>query len=522
METQVQSKITKSHQACPCGESSDAYAERENGSGYCFSCLRNFPSPDEFGKVPVGRTVPISLQSVTLRGHSKYSEDFYGVLTAVTEDGPPVKRVYTYPSGWKKVRDIEDKGFYSLGDTKPELFGSDKFSAGSSRVITIVEGEEDAVSVFEILGRKYPVVSVRNAGSAKSDCIAQREYVNSFEKIVLCFDSDDPGRRAAAAVAGLWDFNKVHQCLLTKYKDPNDYEQNSEQDAFRSIWYNAKRFLPDGIVSSWSEFAGIIRGEQTQAVGSFPVQQLQEMSFGIRTGEVILVTALEGIGKTEVIRMFEHHLLRTTDLNIGCIHLEESQNRQLRGLAGYELQLPCHLPDTPVRPEEIDHALRQITRRDDRLHLYGHFGSDDPDLICDKIRFLVAAAGCRVVFLDHISMVVSGLNLDDERKILDYLSTKFATMAHDLDFCMVMVSHVNDDELTRGSRNISKVSDLHIHLNRNLMAPTAAERNVTQLLIRKNRFGSQTGPGGRLYFDPSTFMLREITDDLQIEELPPV
>jgi twinkle protein len=153
--------------------------------------------------------------------------------------------------------------------------------------------------------------------------------------------------------------------------------------------------------------------------------------------------------------------------------------------------------------------------------LYTHFGSDNPDIILDKMRFLMSAADCKFLFLDHISMVVSGLMADDERKLLDKLSTDIAMMAHDLDTCVIMVSHVNDDNKTRGSRNISKVADLHLHLSRDLENPDPGVRNTTDIFVKKNRFGSQTGPGGKLYFDAASFMLTEITD-VPPATLPPV
>jgi hypothetical protein len=83
-----------------------------------------------------------------------------------------------------------------------------------------------------------------------------------------------------------------------------------------------------------------------------------------------------------------------------------------------------------------------------------------------------------------------------------------------------MISHVNDDGKTRGSRNISKIADLSIHLDRDLTVVDPIERNTTRLTIRKNRFASQTGPAGQLYFDPSTFKIKPRV--IPPHDLPPV
>jgi len=93
-------------------------------------------------------------------------------------------------------------------------------------------------------------------------------------------------------------------------------------------------------------------------------------------------------------------------------------------------------------------------------------------------------------------------------------------MVQELDFALILVSHVNDEGKTRGSRNISKIANCWIHLDRDQQAPTEEQRNTTHLTFKKNRFGARTGPGGKLLFDLSTFMIEEA--DPQKMTLPPV
>jgi twinkle protein len=396
------------------------------------------------------------------------------------------------------------------------------FPAASSKYITITEGELDAASVYQMLGRGYPVVSVRSSSSARGDCERVRDYLNSFERIYLCFDGDEPGQQAVNSVARLFDFNKVfHVKMPPDMKDANEFLQKGKSKEFGYLWWNSKRILPEGIISSQVEFDQIIDNANEKPSIALPFPTLQNMTYGLRTGETYLFTALEGIGKTEILRAIEHHLLKTTDSNIAIIHLEESKERSLKGLAGYELQTPVHLPDSGVAKEAVKQAIASAVKVDNRLHLYSHFGSDDPDVILDIIRFLATSCNCKYIFLDHITMVVSGLASDDERKALDYISTQLAMMVESLDFCLVFVSHVNDQGLTRGSRNISKVAGTWVHLDRNQLAETEEERNTTKLLVKKNRFGARTGPAGELYFDMGTFMVTE-KDSKTFYSLPPV
>ena len=47
-----------------------------------------------------------------------------------------------------------------------------------------------------------------------------------------------------------------------------------------------------------------------------------------------------------------------------------------------------------------------------------------------KIRFLVKGCECDYIFLDHINMVVSGLE-GDERKLIDFTMTKLRTLVEE-------------------------------------------------------------------------------------------
>ncbi len=201
----------------------------------------------------------------------------------------------------------------------------------------------------------------------------------------------------------------------------------------------------------------------------------------------------------------EYHLLKETDDAIGAIFLEEPKRRHLQAMAGIHLLKPAHLPTCGISDLEVLAAIKQACRVDDRLHVYAHFGSDDPETLLDNIRFLVSVRNCRWILLDHIGMAVSGLLGDDERSALDYLSTRLEMMVKELDFGLIFVSHVNDDGFTRGSRMMSKICDIRIDLSRDLESGS----NIIYVMVRKNRFSGKTGSARSLHFDPITYVLKE-------------
>ena len=101
---------------------------------------------------------------ITMRGIQSRTMEDYGVLTYGD------RQEYVYPIGGIKVRNLKEKGFYAKSGFKgDELFGMNLFTAGSSKMVTITEGELDALSVAQILKGSYtnPVVSLPSATPSK-------------------------------------------------------------------------------------------------------------------------------------------------------------------------------------------------------------------------------------------------------------------------------------------------------------------------------------------------------------------
>ena len=73
----------------------------------------------------------------------------------------------------------------------------------------IVEGEMDALSVWEAQPN-WDVVSVPNGAAAAKKAIQKNyEWVNYYDKIVLFLDNDEAGQKAAIEMAGVLPPGKV-------------------------------------------------------------------------------------------------------------------------------------------------------------------------------------------------------------------------------------------------------------------------------------------------------------------------
>ena len=86
-----------------------------------------------------------------------------------------------------------------------------------------------------------------------------------------------------------------------------------------------------------------------------------------------------------------------------------------------------HLNHTLVDVAELKEAWDEVAS--DNLYLYDHFGSTDSDNLLNKIRYMNKALGCDYIFLDHLSIVMSGASASlDERRLIDNTITNLRTL----------------------------------------------------------------------------------------------
>lgn len=427
-----------------------------------------------------------------------------------------------------KVRMRSQKGFYWQGPTKKlKLFGQQIFPPGSARAVTVVEGELDAPSAWQLLGSRFPCVSVASAGSAVQDCRNNYEYLDSFEEIVLCFDADAPkhrpdgstfypGQEAAQQVADLFKPGKVRILTLQHGKDPNEYLQKEVlPDTFVKEWWRAPKYRPDGVKHGKDMRDEILNRPKHYTI-DYPWDGMNAKTYGIRLSELVLLMADTGVGKTSIMKEIEHHALMHEDViekgfGVGFLHLEEPNHDTALGLLSVENSKPYHLPDTPQTPEELAAAYDKVLNND-RAIFYDHFGSTDIDEIVKKVRYM-AVIGCKYIFIDHLSIIVSDQSNGDERKALDEISTKLKKLCMEQNIALFCVIHTNRMGLARGSAGPEKVANIHMTLERDKKEIDAWRRNVTKITIEKNRFCGRTGPAVWLFYDETTGRMKELEED---------
>ena len=540
MNLKVASKFIK-HVPCEHCGSSDAGSLYDDGHSYCHSC-QTYMGVDhayenaEYSEQTTKTTTKVfqmktqgEVKAIADRGITRETCEYFGVTQA---DG---KHFYPYfdEQGMKvaeKIRSVENKTFSIAGNfNKATLFGANLFNKGG-KYITIVEGELDALASYQMTGSKWPTVSIRNGASAAvKDCKANYEYLDSFETIVICFDADEPGQKAAKDVAELFGGNKVKIVKhIKECKDACDYLSNGRGAEYVNQWWRAGSYIPDGIIAASSLWDSVSTPEPI-AEAFYPFKGLNDLLYGLRSSELITVTAGSGLGKSQFLREILYQILGTTKWNIGGMFLEESVRKTARSIMSLHANKKLHLPDTQVTQQELKDAF-DATLGTNRVFLFDHFGSLAIDNVLNRIRYMARACDCKIVFLDHISLVVSGMDGNDERKSIDVLMTRLRTLVQETGITLICVSHLKrpstsnrgheDGEAVslsqlRGSGAIAQLSDAVITLERNSMSDDPEVRHTTKVAVAKNRYNGLTGPACSLKYDMNTGRMVEVT----LEEL---
>ena len=533
------------HTSCEKCGSSDANALYADGSRFCFSCRTSTEPPKDKtqleellgddtkiqGSAP--KIIPLGISKpITERKISRDTCEFFGVTTTNSDKPEVYKHHYPYYDDQgnhvaTKVRRVVDKSFSVEGKTgKALLFGQQLFSCNNAKIITICEGEIDALSVYEMmLPKSYPVVSVRTgAAGAFADCKKQYEFINSFEKIYLCFDNDEPGREASRKVAELFPPKKVHIINLG-LKDPNDYLIQNKQKDFTDRFWSAQTYTPEGIIlgeNTWD----LIANEKVIESIPYPWEGMNSMTYGMRLGELCTYTAGSGIGKSSVMRELAYHIIKTSGHSVGCLFLEESIERTTKGIMSVHANKPLHLPFCESTMEE-KRAAWEATLGTNKIRMWDHFGSTDIDNIISKVQYLASGLDCKFIILDHLTMIVSAMTGDNERRAIDSIMTRLRTLVQEQNIHLMLVSHLSRRASSdsgheegaivslsqlRGSHGIAQLSDFCFSLERNGQAEDMEKRNQTTVRILKNRFSGETGPCCWLQWHKDSGRLTEISN----------
>jgi len=524
------------HTSCPHCGSSDANSLYSDGSHYCFSCDTYTPSDNQAEvatemEVHDTSLIPLEYKELKKRKLTKKTCEFWGYGVANYRGQAVQVANYRDATGklqGQKIR-YPNKDFVAVGNMKKVgLYGEHLWRDGG-KMITITEGELDAMSLSQVLDNKWPVVSLPSGvASAKKALGRSIEWLDKFQSIILMFDNDDKGQQAALDCASVLPPNKVKIAKLP-LKDASDMLVAGRTSELLDAMWGAKTYRPDGIIAGTDVWDVIITEDDKFSI-AYPYTGLQDKTGGCRRGEIVTITAGSGIGKSQFARELAHNIVKSGQ-TIGYIALEENVKRTALGLMSIEMNQLLHLTQKDVSHDELRKAFDN-TVGSGRVFLYDHWGSTDSDNLLSKIRYLVRGCDCQYIILDHISIVVSGLEGGDERRIIDNTMTKLRALVEELDCGLILVSHLKrpsgdrgheDGAQTsmaqlRGSAAIGQLSDIVIGLERNQQ--DTDNPNISQVRVLKNRWSGETGLCCSLKYDTKTGrMIETLFDEVDEDDI---
>lgn len=519
------------HISCPNCGSHDALAVYSDGHKYCFSCNTYYKAGGQVETVSQTTkdknlidVSSLDLTAIRSRGLTQETCEKFKYYNGEYK-GTPVQVACYYDSKGNMVGQklrFPDKGFAVKGTISKSLFGSQLWSSGKKIVIT--EGEIDALSVSQIQGNKWPVVSIPNGASAAKKCIEDNlEYLNNFDQVILMFDMDEAGRKAVEESAPVLPIGKAYVAYLP-LKDANECLMNGKAgDVVQAIW-NAKPYRPDGIVCGAELYEKCVTDiDDLNDSVKYPFEALNNKTKGARHGELYVITSGSGMGKSTLLRELEFYFGKTE--KCGIVALEESNRTTGLELMSLYCNKRLRLDPNSVSECERSEAFSN-TIGNGNFYLYDHFGSLDSSNLLSKIRYMIVGLGCKRIFLDHISIVVSGMDNDEdggERKAIDKLMTNLRSLVEETGCTMFVVSHLKRPEgkgheeggkvslsQLRGSGGIAQLSDMVIGLERDQQGDNP---NILTIRVLKNRFSGETGVSGYLEYNQETGRLSDYNMD---------
>lgn len=579
------------HESCESCGSSDGKAVYDDDSSHCFVCSKTVPSQDyleanqdqdkpwynkymnqqnvkasssKFNSTKDNEMQEVKNQkpaitdeenqaiksqtSVTGTGFRGIRDDIYkmfGVRHGFDEaTGEVVEQYYPVTQDGQlagyKIRELP-KNFRAKGRVGAEcdLFMSFKFNRGG-KYLLIVEGEVDSLSAYQMLSDynksrnsdfETAVVSPTTGAQSKKQIAKNYAFCDSFEQIVLCFDSDKAGQDAANEVIKYLPKGKV-KLMQMRYKDANEYLEKGKNKEFISDFYSAKPYVPVGVVGS-GDISESMRKEFMVPKIPLPpfMHKLQAMmAGGVPLGRIVNLASASGTGKSTIVDEIVYYMIFNSPHKVGIVTLESTTGQYGIKLLSRHIGLKLELH---TNEEALAILESETTKKKEKELLWTETGEhryflvDDRggevDNVKDAIENLVISCGCKVVVLDPVHDVIGTLPNEEQESF--YAWQKGMVKSHNCTFYNVMHTRKTaggqkagsagadlHEEDIMGHSSAYKSAACNLMFSRNKEAEDDLERNTTIMKATKIRWTGKTGIAGKYYYDNEKHTLYDLDD----------
>lgn len=558
----------KYHTKCPECTSSDGYAVYEGDSGHCFVCsytkpssefieenskgkVKKFSQPKEKIMEKVEKVKPLITQeerdtikeitSFDATGYRCIDQEtykFFGVRTFFDSTGNPVEQYYPCTqegklTGYKK-RELPKKFGGNIGRTGKdcELFGQFRFQQPNSKYCLIVGGEIDVLSAYQMLdnyrqskGQDFDTVvvspTVGETGSEKQLAL-QYEWFNQFDKIIVGFDNDEAGQEANLKAVRALPKGKVFIANWTM-KDPNEFLKAGEERSFISDFFNAKKYVPTGVLASDQLYDRILSQSAVARV-PFPdfMSELNNMfAGGLPLGHIVNVAADTGLGKTTLVNEMIYYWIFHSPHKVGVVSMELDAGQYGEVMLSRHLSRKLALigdSDEKIsylQSETVKNKASDLFTNEEGVARFYLLDNRDGSIeeIQETVEQLVISCGCKLIVLDPLQDILDGLSNEEQAVFMKW--AKSMIKSHGITF--VFINHMrktpagqsgaDSEQNIMGSSTIIKSASANILLKRDKTSEDPIERNTTYIIVTKNRICGLTGEAGEMYYENETHTL---------------
>ena len=252
------------------------------------------------------------------RGITQRTSERFGVRTELSEEtGQPIAIYYPITSDGKVIsykRRGLPKSFCVVpkppDDVPIELTG--QRVGGSGKKLLIVEGETDMLSAYQMLKDYAPayepsVVSLPFGANTKA-IADNKEFIESFEEVVVCCDNDESGTKCSNAIGSI--IGGRAKIMRLSEKDASDMLVKGKDSEFINAFFKAREYRPSSVVSIIDILDEIVKPVQWGL--SYPWERLTELSYGMGKGdegEIIGIGSGPGVGKSTLIGAIQSHII---------------------------------------------------------------------------------------------------------------------------------------------------------------------------------------------------------------------
>lgn len=536
------------------GDNFHYYGEEQGG--YCHSCSYTLPSKEYMEKSGytfeydeerdnMGREfneeVHAKLKTITgldsrgYRGIRAEISKWFGVRYEYSEvDGSIVKSFYPITKNYEisgyKVRKHPKDFSGALGEVgaSTDLFGQFRFKTTTGTIL-IVGGEIDMVSAFQMLkdaqkDKRFDPVAVVSSTvgetSAFKQVQLQYEWLNQAKKIIVAMDSDEAGQAAAAKLVDVLPRGKVY-VMKMRMKDPNEYLMaNREQDFINDFWA-AKPYTPAGVHSSASLYdSALTYADKTKlSLPDFLPKTSQMFMGGLVKGEATVLFSGSGQGKSTFMSAFTTNwALNDRDEIVGVLSLEATVDKYATGLFSDYLGVSLTRMEPDVRKEYLQREdviakINDMTLDENgkaRFYVCDDRGADI-EVVKEKILEMIIKLGVTILIIDPFSDLQAGMDISKQEELSSWLKKLLKQYPQ---VSLVLVAHIRKrgngentpltEDSVIGSSTLIKSAAQLISIERDKLEEDPILRNVTKVVVHKNRHYSETGQADEVYYDWKT------------------